>query len=274
MERLGIELLSVFGLPPVEHVELAADLGCRHISSGLTSFPYDPPFYPPFSLRDDPALRKEMVAAMRDRGVTIALGEGMSVRGGMDIRDKSADLAIMEELGVTRVNTVSLDQDLGRSIDQFGILAEMAAERGIETTVEISPGTTIGDLDTALYVVKAVDRSDFRILIDTMHLVRSGSSADDLAAVDPDVIGYIQISDAPLIPVIDDYMAESMFERKIPGTGELPLRDILTVLPRDLVIGLEVPVRSAMQAGVPLSTQLGNAVQATRDLLAQIDNVN
>ena len=274
MDRLGIEMLSVFGLPPVKHVELAADLGCRHISSGLTSFPYDPPFYPPFSLRDDPALRREMIAAMRDRGVSISLGEGMSVRGGMEIRDKSADLAIMEELGVTRVNTVSLDPDLGRSIDQFGILAEMAAERGIETTVEISPGTTIGDLDTALYVVKAVGRSDFRILVDTMHLVRSGSGADDLATVDPDVIGYIQISDAPLVPVIDDYMAESMFERRIPGTGELPLSDILAVLPRDLVIGLELPIRSAMQAGVPLSTQLGKAVQATRDLLAQIDNLN
>jgi hypothetical protein len=38
-ERLGIEFLSVFGLPPVEFVNLAADLGCRYISTGLRSAP-------------------------------------------------------------------------------------------------------------------------------------------------------------------------------------------------------------------------------------------
>src|SRR5262245_31146217 len=53
VERLGIELLSVFGLPPVEFVNLAADLGCRYISSGLSAGPYNPHGYPSFSLRDD-----------------------------------------------------------------------------------------------------------------------------------------------------------------------------------------------------------------------------
>ena len=35
MDRLGVEFLSVFGLPPVEFVNLAADLGCHYISTGL-----------------------------------------------------------------------------------------------------------------------------------------------------------------------------------------------------------------------------------------------
>jgi hypothetical protein len=34
MDRLGIELLSVFGMPPVDFVNLAASLGCRYISVG------------------------------------------------------------------------------------------------------------------------------------------------------------------------------------------------------------------------------------------------
>lgn len=42
MERLGIELLSVFGMPPVTFVSLAADLNCRYISTALTSNPYNP----------------------------------------------------------------------------------------------------------------------------------------------------------------------------------------------------------------------------------------
>jgi sugar phosphate isomerase/epimerase len=270
MERLGIELLSVFGMPPVEFVSLAGDLGCRYISCGLESNPMNPLGYPSFSLRDAPALRREMVAVMRDRDVSIALGEGMNIRSGTDIRDRAADLALMAELGVRRVNTVSLDPDLNRSIDQFGALAELAAGHGMETTVEPSPGLTVGDLPTALDAVRQVGRPDFRLLIDTMHIVRSGAEPDDIAKIDPDLIGYIQLSDAPRVPTEPSYMKEAMFDRMVPGTGELPLLELLAVLPRDRVIGLEVPLLAQAQAGVEPHERLGCCVAAARDLLARL----
>lgn len=270
MERLGIELLSVFGMPPVTFVALAADLGCRYISTALTSNPYNPSIYPPFSLRDDPTLRREMMAAMRDREVSISLGEGMVVREGADIQDRVGDLEIMAELGVRRINTVSLDPDLDRSIDQFGILAENAASLGMETTLEASPGLTVPDLPSALEVIRQVGRPDFRLLVDTMHVVRSGSGPDDLARLDPGVIGYIQLSDAPLVPAIPNYMEEAMFERMVPGTGELPLLDVLEVLPRDLVIGLEIPLRAEAMAGVGPHERVGRCVDAASGLLARL----
>src|SRR5258708_7244135 len=80
MNRLGIEIISVFGLPPVEFVNLAADLGCRYISTGLQPIDYNPHKYPRFSLREDKALRRNMVAAMRERDVSISLGEGFTIR--------------------------------------------------------------------------------------------------------------------------------------------------------------------------------------------------
>lgn len=270
-ERLGIEFLSVFGLPPVAFVDLAADLGCRYISTGLTSYPYDPPSYPPFSLRDDPRLRREMTAAMRDRGVSISLGEGMTIRGGADIRDRSGDLEIMAELGIRLVNTVSIDPDVNRSIEQFGLLAEMAAALGMETTMEPSPSLTFPTLPAALDAIRQVGRPDFRLLVDVMHVIRSGSKPADIAALDPGIVGHIQLSDAPLVPAIPDYAQEAMFERMVPGTGELPLLEVLTALPDDVVIGLEVPLRSQAQAGVGPHERLGPCVQATRELLARSD---
>ncbi|QIY75694.2 sugar phosphate isomerase/epimerase family protein [Streptomyces sp. RLB1-33] len=251
-------------------MSLAADLGCRYISTALTSNPYNPSIYPPFSLRDDPALRREMLAAMRDRDVSISLGEGMVVRKGADIQDRAGDLEIMAELGVRRINTVSLDPDLDRSIDQFGILAENAASLGMETTVEASPGLTVPDLPSALDVIRQVGRPDFRLLVDTMHIVRSGSGPDDLARLDPGVIGYIQLSDVPLVPAIPSYMEEAMFERMVPGTGELPLLDVLEALPRDLVIGLEIPLCAEAMAGVGPHERIGRCVDAARGLLAQL----
>src|SRR5262249_31184458 len=114
MERLGIEPLSVFGLPPVAFVDLAADLGLRYIAITLTALP-NPYGYAPFSLRDDSALRRETIAALRHRGVSVSLGDGFVVRDGVDMRDSARDIAIMAELGAQRVNTVSFDPDPNRT---------------------------------------------------------------------------------------------------------------------------------------------------------------
>src|ERR1700733_2150674 len=100
MDRLGIEFLGAFGLPPVAFVNLAADLGCRYISTVFEPLEYNPHGYPRYSLRRDPALRREMIAAMRDRGVTVSLGEGFVVLPNLDVREAyAADLDIMRELG-------------------------------------------------------------------------------------------------------------------------------------------------------------------------------
>jgi sugar phosphate isomerase/epimerase len=271
MERLSIEPLSVFGLPPVDCVDLAADLGLRYVAISLSAMP-NPYGYPPFSLRDDVVLRRETLAPLRDRDVTVSLGDGFVLRPGMDMRDLASDVAVMAELGAQRVNTVSFDPDLNRSVDQFDVLADMAAEAGMETTLEFSTGLTVADLPTAVDAVRAVGRPDFRLLIDTMHLVRSGSGPADLAALDPDLFGYVQLSDVPLVATIPDYMEEACFERMVPGTGELPLLAILAALPRHLVIGLEVPLRSQADAGAGADARLGPCVDAGGGLLAQLDD--
>ncbi|MFI1919602.1 sugar phosphate isomerase/epimerase family protein [Nocardia sp. NPDC020380] len=165
---------------------------------------------------------------------------------------------------------VSLDPDRDHTFDQLAALAELVAQRGLETLVEPVPGLTIGDLPTALAAVKHVARQDFRLLIDTMHLVRSGSGPTDLAALDPHLIGYAQISDTTLAPRTDNYAEEAMYERMIPGQGELPLSGILAELPSDIVIGLEIPQRSLALDGVQPAERLRPSIEATRALLAAV----
>jgi hypothetical protein len=60
---------------------------------------------------------------------------------------------------------------------------------------------------------------------------------------------------------------ESCFERLIPGTGELPLAELIPTLPADVVIGLEVPLRSLAETGVSPLDRLSLSVQAARALL-------
>jgi sugar phosphate isomerase/epimerase len=268
--RIGIENISVFGLPPVEFVNLAADLGCQHISTGLTGFDFGVHHYPAFSLRDDARLRREMMMAMRDRGVSISLGEGCTIREGVGAAGYARDLDLFVELGTERINTVSMDPDFARTCDEFAKLAELCTQRGMRVTTELAPSLTICDLATALEALRQVNNPEFRLLIDTMHVVRSGSTPADIAALDPDLIDYVQICDAPRAPRFASYHEESMFERMVPGEGELGLRDLVAVLPPDRVYAVEVPLRSEALAGKGPAERLGKCVDAVRRMLADI----
>jgi sugar phosphate isomerase/epimerase len=200
VDRIGVERLCVFGLPPVQFVDLAADLGCRYIGTSLVPMPYNPHGYPRWSLRADPALRRDMLAAMHHRGVSISLCEGIGVKPNGDVREYDADLHLMCELEIRRINVASIDRDVNRTFDQFARIAEMADALGIETTIEIGPGP-VPDLRSALAALRHVGRENFRLLINTMHFFRSGSSAADIAALDPNVIGYVQLCDVPMVPM-------------------------------------------------------------------------
>lgn len=145
MDRLGVGMLSVFGLAPVKLVNLAADLGCHYVSTALQGMPLVPLSYPRFSLTDDAGLRQSVLAAMNDRGVTIPLGDGFLVLPGSDVSAFGTDLDVLAELGVPRINVVSLDPDLPRSFDQFAALTELAAEPGIQTLLEPVPDLTVGE---------------------------------------------------------------------------------------------------------------------------------
>lgn len=161
MTELALGFLNGFGLPPVEFVELAADLGCRYVSAVVQGAPLVPLGYPPFSLKDDAALRRDVLAAMTHRGVAASLGDGFLVLPGTDTGAFDADLDVLAELGVPRINVVSLDPDVPRTFDQFAVLTDAAAQRGIQTVVEPVPGLTVGDLPTALAAREYVGRTDF-----------------------------------------------------------------------------------------------------------------
>ena len=266
---LGIEHQTALGLPPVELVALAAKLECPYLGIVLSTRPYNPHEYPPYSLLEDAALRRRMIAAMDDSGVSVFLGDGIVVYPDLDVREYERHLDVMAELGTAQVNTVSFDPDLARSVDDFARIADMAAARGMSTTVEFAPSLTIKTLDAALDAVRQVGRTDFGLLIDTMHLIRAGNTAADLAAVDPSLIRHVQLSDNTIRQRGALYR-EDTIDRMVPGAGELPLAEILAAVPHDIPVGLEVPMLSRALAGESTEDSARRCVQGARALLATL----
>jgi sugar phosphate isomerase/epimerase len=269
MDRIGIDCLSVFGMPPVQFVGLAADLGCRYISTALQPVILNPASFPDWTLRDR-TLRREMVKAMDDRGVSLSLGEGLIILPGKDAADYLADVDAMAELGVPLIATASLDPDMQRSLDQIARLAEMAANVGMNTAIEFVPVFAISNLSDAVAAVHQIGLGKLRIIVDCMHLARSGGTVNDLTALEPGIVSYIQLCDVPLVAIDVDYMHEAMCERMVPGTGEVPLKEILAALPRDIVVGLEIPQESCLAALGDSRSCLAKCVTAARDMLCAI----
>lgn len=267
MNELGIERLCVFDMPPVEFVRLAGELGCSCIGMALAPMRlYNPHGYPDWSLRDDPALRRAMLAAMHDVGVRIAILEGFGIEPGKDVRDFGRDLDLLCQLEGRRINIVSVDPDRQRTYDGFATVAEMADERGIEVCAEVG---TMLSLEEGLAAVPHVARPNFRLLIDTMHFFRLGWTLEQFAALDPALVGYVQLCDAPLVSAFETYREEALYERLAPGAGELPLEEFVALLPPDVVVSLEIPQRSLAEAGLGPRERVGACVEAARAMLSR-----
>ena len=265
----GINILSVFRLPPLDFVALAAELGCPTISMALEPFSINPENYASWSLRSDPEPRRALRSALADHGVKIDLGEGLLLLPDTDVRTAfGRDVALMAELGVPRVSLVSFDPDQTRTFDRYAETAELVAAAGLSTVLEYAPCfPTTPDLASAVAAKKHVARSDFQILVDTMHHARSGGTAADLAALPTETVGYVQLCDVPRVPAMADYMEEAMRERRPPGEGDLPMPDFVAALPQDVPFSLEIPLATEAEAGNPPAVRMRRAVTATRALM-------
>lgn len=138
-----------------------------------------------------------------------------------------------------------------------------AAAPGLTLVLEFLPIFTIGSLATAIHVVHDVAAPNLGVLVDTLHLARSGAGPADLARHDARLFPYMQLADAPAVPA-DPSLAglrdEALHGRLLPGHGALPLRGVLAALPG-------VPVSIELRSRV-LTEQFPDPVERARAVLS------
>ena len=266
MRAIGLEYLSVFGMDPVDYVELAARVGFSGVGLNLVGAPNRPDSVPPHDFRTDAALRRATRQRLRDTGLHLSLMEGFAITPDHDVAVMERWLDWSAEMGASAICAVSVERDRSRSQDQFAALADQARQRGLTTATEVGAGI-LKNLDKAIDMVSKVDDPDFVLLIDTMHFFRSGSNVANFAALERRRVGYVQLCDVPMPALIDDYMEEALYERRAPGDGDLPLRELALLLPPDITISLEIPARAQTVAEGSLDNFLGYCLSAARRML-------
>lgn len=273
MEGIALDILTVMGMEPLPYIKLAAGLGCRHIGMSATPIVRIPEIYPEWSLRDNPSLVRDVKVALLDHGISIQLGEGFLLNPDTDLEDFARDLDILADVGAHRIGVCSFDADHARTFDALAGLAQMAADRGMDACIEFVPSLGIADLASAVKAARHVGQDGFGIIIDAMHLFRSGATVADVAALDPTIIKHVQICDVPW-GAPEEYAQEACFGRRCPGDGDLPLEQLIVALPAEVIVGVETPMRARVIAGDDPASFLEPCVAAVSDLVQCADRRN
>lgn len=261
---IGVDHLSVIGMPPVDFISVAKEAGLSSVSLFYEQRT-NPLGFPDWSLISDARLRREVVRRLDDTGMILALGEGCVLKSDTDVKDLQSVLDIFTEIGAPRVGLVSFEADPDRETEQQHRLAEMASARNLELCVECSRRRKLEHLANRIDGFRPLEAG---IVIDAMHFFRAGESINLFSRFDPRLFAYLQICDVPLRTGVNideaEYREEALHKRLPPGEGELPLEALVAALPEDITISMEIPQLDLALKGIPHVERLRYAADRCR----------
>ena len=178
------------------------------------------------------------------------------------------DAALAEaaaDLGADRLVALVRDDHPRRAAERLAAACTTAAAAGLRVGVEFMPYSACRTLPAARALVGASGAAGAGVVVDVLHLFRSGGTVADLAEVEPAEIVLVQLCDGrAAAPPPSVLRAEALGDRCYPGRGRLPVRDLLAALPEGSPVTVEAPV--AADAGRPPAERARAAAAALADL--------
>jgi sugar phosphate isomerase/epimerase len=240
MKQLSLSHLTVLDVGPPHLITLAAEAGFRAVGIRLCSPTPGGVEYP---LRAGSPELRETLRLMSAHDVAVSDIEVVRIAADTRVVDYAEAFEAGAELGAKRVCINIDDPERSRVTDCLAELCDLAAPFGLALDIEFMVWRPVATLEDAVSVIKAVSKPNAFVLIDALHLARSGGTVQMVTALDPALIGSVQLCDAPLVsPPPSGIIDEARGNRLLPGEGELPLRDLLAALPQDVPLAAEVPL--------------------------------
>lgn len=130
---------------------------------------------------------------------------------------------------------------IAESVRVLSELCDIAARHDVALAFEFLGQTdcSVPTLDLAHEIVRATDRPNLGLVIDSFHFYAGGSTIEMIEAVDPKLIYVFHINDAenrPREQLLDKH-------RLLPGLGMLPLREMIAAFRKiayDKVASVEI----------------------------------
>lgn len=247
--QFELAYLTIPDCSPVEMIQIAASAGYDYV--GLR----------PISMGDDQrddfaadrALFQAVKAALGDTGVKLNDIELARIYDGVDIRAYESVFQAGAELGATDVTTSIWSDDWNASVDAFGQLCDLAKQYGLTVNIEFVTWANVSNLAQTADVLAQAGRENGAVLVDTLHVHRSRVACAEFQTFSPKCYRYVHLCDAPA--PIPDGLEELIFtgrsDRMYVGQGGIEIAEMLRHLPRDLILGAEIPNVKQVEAVGP-----------------------
>lgn len=227
--------------PPIEYVEAAAAAGYDAVGLRLAPSPLFP-FHP--VVGNAPLIRElKLILASSGLGVLDILTFYLQPATDLDAFVPALELGA--ELGARYALVAGDDPDWARLRNRMARFCDVAAPFGISAALEFAVIRPLATLAQALRLLSEIGRKNGVLCLDPLNFVRGGGSAAFLRGLEPRLFPYAQISDGVLAPGEPDLSKLGRMtpnERRMPGDGVLPLRQILDALPAGLPLSVEIPM--------------------------------
>lgn len=286
MTELGIAHLSLLQLDPADLVRVAAEAGYQFV--GIRVRGATPTEMWPDQRPGSPASRAT-VGALQETGLRVRDIEFLSLDGQNGREAWMPMLDAGAALGADTLNLAGQDPDTARLTDTLAELVSDAAGYGIVPALEPISYNAVSTVPQAASIARAAGA---RVMLDPLHLQRGGSTAADLAALEPSLIPVLQLCDGPAAtpeqievhaPLPRGMSAdgeprkvESRALRLAPGSGGFDLASLVRAVPAGTPISLEAPNTDLAQrlGALGYARHLRETTEKLVDQIAEEDSHN
>ncbi|CUI37262.1 sugar phosphate isomerase/epimerase family protein [Cognatishimia activa] len=237
--------LTLIGATPPELVYIAARAGYDAVSPRFI------PMKVPGEFKEKPVDNAQVQAtktALATTGLKVLDVELARITEDVDPRSFERALELGGELGAKRMIMSAWTQtrdDRNFLVDVYGETCDLAAPYGITVDLEFPSFSRLRTLDETLDIVRAADRPNGGILVDTLYLHLSRVDLGELLHVPSELFHFLHISDC--LPGIAD-TREGMIQlardaRLYPGEGWIDFAGIIERMP-PVDYSIELPNQS------------------------------
>jgi sugar phosphate isomerase/epimerase len=265
MNRLSLAQLTVNDACGPALIETAARAGFDAVGLRVIS-PAGAVPHP--QIAGNETLLREVEASLKATGLAVLDVNSFWITPQTTLADFRPVLDAAVRLAAPYILVVIDDRDLARGRVVLAQCCAAAALAGIRIALEFQPYGAVRSLAAAAAIVQETGPFRVGIVLDVLHLYRSGGTAADVAALPQELLAFVQFCDAPRVaPPFDQLRVESRGRRLYPGEGELPLDELMDALPEGITLDVETPCERALQ--LPIDVQAKLACDATRAFLAR-----
>ena len=209
-----------------------------------------------------------------DAGLEVIDVEVIWIKPGPLDPDHLRILDIGLEVNAANALVVSSDPDMAATLHKFAALCEHVEKTSLRVALEFGLFTDVKSIGMATHILRAIDHPSAALLVDALHLYRSGGQASDVAALPREWFAYAQLCDAPAIgPRPDDaegILQEAVYGRLQTGAGGLDLPALMQALPPQIPISVELRSQALYERYPDAAERARVTAQATRAFLASL----